>query len=140
MNGISLGSLKNVLPDSGDSANLISTQNTERLVFNINFGKKPEGQLTVANSLSIDIIGEMKVQIKYHDITTPLTFQTSMHPVLEDLHINDNSFESTSATTTWHPLEVPVYTNQNYPEAGAENIFNTKESLPREYFDVFDRK
>uniref|UniRef100_A0A0K2T5A1 Uncharacterized protein n=1 Tax=Lepeophtheirus salmonis TaxID=72036 RepID=A0A0K2T5A1_LEPSM len=77
MNGISLGSLKNVLPDSGDSANLISTQNTERLVFNINFGKKPEGQLTVANSLSIDIIGEMKVQIKYHDITTPLTFQTS---------------------------------------------------------------
>ncbi|CAB4065376.1 unnamed protein product [Lepeophtheirus salmonis] len=59
MNGISLGSLRNVLLNSDASANLISTQNAERLGFNINTVKKPEGQLKFANNLCIDIIGEM---------------------------------------------------------------------------------
>ncbi|CAB4062959.1 unnamed protein product [Lepeophtheirus salmonis] len=42
MNGISVGSLRNVFPNSGASANFISTQNAERLGFNINSGKKTE--------------------------------------------------------------------------------------------------
>ncbi|CAF2741441.1 unnamed protein product [Lepeophtheirus salmonis] len=173
LNGISLGSLKNVLPDSGASANFISTQNAERLGFNVNTGRKPEGQLTAANNLSINIIGEMKVKIKYHDIMTPITFQVSneyqgtllsldtsialkiihpefpvpivsvrnvqmSRPVFEVLHVNGDSFESTPATTTSHHSEAPVHKNQNIPEAGEESIFATKESLLREYSDVFD--
>ncbi|CAB4054885.1 unnamed protein product [Lepeophtheirus salmonis] len=143
MNGISLGSLKNVLPDSGASANLISTQNVERLGFNINSGRKPEGQLTAANNHSINIISEMKVKIKYHDIMTPINFSipivsvrnVQMRPVFEVLHVKDDSFESTPATTTLHHSGAPVQKNQNIPEAGEESIFTTKESLLRKYSD-----
>ncbi|CAB4059660.1 unnamed protein product [Lepeophtheirus salmonis] len=44
--------------NNSDSAYLISTQNPERLVLNINTGKKPQIQLTSVNNPSIDIIGE----------------------------------------------------------------------------------
>ncbi|QQP58215.1 Uncharacterized protein FKW44_003459 [Caligus rogercresseyi] len=77
MTGTSLGYLKHVLPDSGASANLISVYNAQLLGIDVNKCIKPEGQLTAANSLSINIIGEMKVQIKYNDFMTPVTFQIS---------------------------------------------------------------
>ncbi|CAB4065978.1 unnamed protein product [Lepeophtheirus salmonis] len=108
-NEISLGSLRNVFPDSSTSVNPINTQKTLNVLgFNINTGTKPEVK------------------------------DVQMHPVLEVLHINGDSIESTPTTTTLHPSGVPISTNQNDPEAGEESIFTPKESLFRKYSDVFD--
>ncbi|QQP39058.1 Uncharacterized protein FKW44_019819 [Caligus rogercresseyi] len=75
MNGTSLGTLKRVLPDSGASANLMGKQDAERLGLDISNLKKPDGQLTAANNLCIDIIGEITLQIEFHDIRTYITFR-----------------------------------------------------------------
>eukprot|EP00096_Caligus_rogercresseyi_P001544 TRINITY_DN1253_c0_g1_i2.p1 TRINITY_DN1253_c0_g1~~TRINITY_DN1253_c0_g1_i2.p1 ORF type:complete len:493 (+),score=53.56 TRINITY_DN1253_c0_g1_i2:652-2130(+) len=158
MNGTSLGTLKRVLPDSGASANLMGKQDAERLGLDISNFKNPVGQLTAANNLSIDIIGEITLQIEFHDIRTSITFQVSseyrgtllsletsivlgiIHPdfpapitAKKDkrpiLHVNGDTFESIPAETpSFHKVSTESI-HRNVSKVGAANFQSPKEPL-----------